>query len=240
MVSGVSCRGAQRCARNVNTRSRLILACAFLAFLTAGCATPKGVGGYFKDRGRDFGESFRLSAGPGIGIHARVNAIIFFAGEGFARAHKYGWDGAAGIPEAHWDMLAMTVWVPILFDYDSDVRNLDEGTPWRYFLKPHFEDPVPSSLPADVAYLSGHIVLTGYNWLHNRRDLGRGTLIADRSWLEAEATAAVVSVRAGVNLAELLDFILGIGCLDILGDDRHVNREESSPGPSEKVMAHGE
>jgi len=219
----------------------LFIGVLLAAILAAGCAAPRSVGGYFADRGRDFGESFRLSAGPGIGLHARVNAIILFAGEGFARAHKFGWDGAAGIPSAHWDMLAMTVWVPILFDYDSDVRNLDKGTPWRYFLKPHLDDPRPAALPADVAYLSGHLIFTGYYWRYNRRDIRRGTDLADRSWIEADATAAVLSVRAGFNPAEFFDFLLGLFCVDILGDDRHVTPSPDTPPPTpSEQVAYGQ
>ncbi len=206
--------------------TRTLAVCTLLTLLlAAGCAAPQSVGGYFADRGRDFAESFRLSAGPGVGLHARVNAIVLFAGEGFSRAEKYGWDGAGGVRGPHWSKLAVTVWIPILFGYDSDVRGLDEGAPWRYFLKPHFDDPRPLAFAAEVAHLSGHLMLTGYDWRYHRRGIRRGTDLADRSWIEVDATAAVLSVRAGFNPAEFFDFLIGLGCLDILGDDRHTLQE---------------
>ncbi len=201
---------------------------ALLLTCVCGCAQPRGFGGYFADRGRDFVECFKFSGGYGWGAHARAEALIFGAGAGLARCSKYGWDGPGGAGDWRWRKVAASAWVPIAFSYNVDARGVDEGAPLGPFVKPRFGDTRPPDLPAELVYLRGQAVVTGYSWRRQRRTLPKGTRVADLYWIEVDATAMPVSLRAGFNPAEFLDWLVGWACLDMLGDDRHVVEEGES------------
>ena len=67
-----------------------------------------------------------------------------------------------------------------------------------------------------------------------RRDIPPGTRDAEHFWLEADVTAGIPSAKLGFNFAEFLDFLFGIGCLDMLGDDVWVKggpEEEETVSP---------
>jgi len=201
------------------------LVCVSLLFLplcVCGCAVPNGVGGYFADRARDLGEAFNFSGGYAWGVHARAEALIVGGGMGLARGKKYGWGGAGGVGNAHWRKIAASASVPILFQYDVDARGVDEGAPLGPFVKPRFGDTQPPDLPADLTYLRGQAIVTGYRWVMRRRSLPKGTRVADLYWIEADVTVMPASLRVGFNPAEFLDWLVGWGCLDMLGDDRNV------------------
>ena len=197
----------------------LVVAAAILTVV--GCARPDSMGGYFMDRGRDFGECFKGSAGYGWGIHARAEALITGAGMGMARGRKFGWDGPGGVGTAQWSKIAASAWVPIVFEYNVDARAVEEGAALAPFTALRLADKYPPELPAEFVLLRADAIKAGYNWRLQRREVPKWTRLADRYWIEADVTAMPVSLRLGFNALEFLDSLVGLGCLDMLGDDRH-------------------
>ena len=207
---------------------RMLWAAPLLLGLLAGCARPRSVGGYFVDRGRDFVECFRLSGGYAWGVHVRAQALIIEAGMGVARGKKYGWDGPGGVGKWHWRKITCSAWAPIVFEYTTDARGVDEDAALGPFLRPRFGDAEPPELPADLVCLRGGALVTGYNWRQQRRAIPKGTRVADLYWIEVDATVMPASLRVGFNPAQLIDWLAGFACLDMLGDDRWVVGRPSS------------
>jgi len=195
---------------------------ALLLLLAAGCAQPRSVGSYFANRGRDFAECFKGSAGYGWGVHARVEAILIGAGMGLARGRKYGWDGAGGVGQAAWNKIAASAWLPIIFEYNVDARGVAPGAALGPFTELRLADKTRPDLPAELVLLRGDAVKSGYNWRLQKRPVAKWTRWADLYWIEADVTAMPVSLRFGFNPTEFLDWLGGLACFDILGDDRNV------------------
>jgi len=212
---------------------RLMMPAAALCLALAGCAQPRNFTGYLADRSRDLVETVRLSAGVGLGLHARAAVTSYlFVGEGYAYTHMFGWDGAAGVNQWQWNRLAASAGIPFVMDYDVDARALDPGADWSVFTRLHYGEKQPKEFAAKYVSLTSCVFLSdSYLWTCNRRTLLPGTRQADFYWVEADATALVLSARAGINLAELADFVGGLFCLDMLGDDRFVI--PSLPEPKE-------
>ena len=146
-----------------------------LLLLGPGCARPRSVGSYFGNRGRDFAECFKGSAGYGWGVHARVEAIVIGAGMGLARGRKYGWDGAGGVGRAAWNKIAASAWLPILFEYNVDARGVTPGAALGPFTELHLADKTRPDLPAELVLLRGDAVKTGYNWRLQKRPVPKWT-----------------------------------------------------------------
>lgn len=207
---------------------RLILAGVLLAALT-GCVTPTGVGGYFADRGSDFGACFRGSGGPALGLHARARALIFGYGLGFAYGHSYGWDGQVGATGPGWNKLASSWGVPLIWNYDVDVRNIQEGASWSPFLKMYYHEKMPAEFDAEVTDFGGWLLLgtIPYGAKRLKFPTSAGMRYADNyGWIEVDATPLIANVRVGFNLVHFIDFLAGWFCLDMLDNDRHVIRPE--------------
>ena len=217
---------------------------ALTVIVLTGCAHPKGVGDYFADRGSDFAHCWRMSGGYGLGLHVRARAIILDAGEGFAWGRDFGYDGPAGAQPPAWNKLAASITVPIIFDYDVDVRGLADDAEWKPFLRLRYpEELLPHHLPeADVTWLKSGAMVIGYSYKDISRTLPPWTKVADYFWVQAEATPVFVSVRFGFNPLEFLDWLAGIGFLDPLGDDDFGEDERPAPGaPSmPKTVADGD
>jgi hypothetical protein len=55
-------------------------------------------------------------------------------------------------------------------------------------------------------------------------------------WAQVEGAAALgVGVRAGVNVAELVDFVLGFATIDIMDDDQKPPTDPNAPAPRAKT-----
>jgi hypothetical protein len=211
-------------------RSVAALAAA-LALTLAGCAAPDGVGGYFVARGSDFADMWRLSLGPALGLHARVRAVVLHAGEGFSVGRDYGWDGSAGASAPRWRRLSYTLWAPVVWLHDVDVRGLDPDADWAPYLRVRLNEKRPprDMEPAEVIRIQTRAVLLGYRYRSKERDVPHWTEVADYYWVSAEATPLVLTVRAGINPVELLDWLGGLFCLDLLGDDGSEAPPETAP-----------
>jgi hypothetical protein len=200
---------------------------AILALLLlTGCATPDSVGGYFVARGNDFADMWRITLGPALGLHVRARAVIFQVGEGFSVGHDYGWDGRAGARVATWNRLSYSMWVPIAFNHDVDVRGYDPENLWEPYMRIRLGEPRPPAgkqpedmLPAQIIEYRTSAILTGYRHRYYEREPRRWTRVADYYWIGAEATPAILTIRFGLNPVELLDWLGGIYCLDLLDDD---------------------
>jgi len=187
-----------------------------LTCLAAGCA-------YMEDRGRDFADCFRLSVGAGrFGIaHAKVCAIG--TGVGLEKTYRAGIE-RKGEPE---------VWK-------------EEG---NGFLVCYSRAFFPESDEPDMAYAekasrsSWSTIMFSIEGPVSPRFLTVLFIPApdaeDFFWIEGGA-GALVGIRAGFNIAEFADFLLGWGTLDIFGDDGRGAAEEEPeerPAPPEKNNA---
>lgn len=209
---------------------RALLTVGVLLVILTGCVTPTSVGGYFADRGSDFGACFRASGGPALGVHARARALIFGYGLGFAYGHSYGWDGQVGATGPGWNKLAASCGVPFIWNYDVDVRNIDDGASWDPFLKTYYHAPVPQEFNAEVTDFGGWLLLgtIPYGAKQMKFPTSAGMRYADNyGWIEVDATPLIANVRVGFNAVHFLDFLCGWFCLDMLGNDRHVTRPET-------------
>jgi hypothetical protein len=153
--------------------------------------------GYLSDRGRDFGDIWRLEASVGAGLQANVNAGEFaHLGVGSSRRWSGGWAyGLATSERRSEDHFPLAYAWSIL---EPEVQGL-------HFLRIGDEAPRPQHRCA--------VVCPGV--------LSGGSLRKPpmQYWnLEIGVMALVVGVDVGFNPAEFLDFLLGIFVID-LGDD---------------------
>lgn len=168
-------------------------ACAVIAatLLLPGCA-------YLGERGRDLGDIVRLEGAVGVGIQANVAAgELLHLGVGSSRRWSAGWE--YGLPTCE--------------------KRIEDHFPLSYAW---------SVIEPDVAAL--HTLKWGEgpeNPRHRCPVMAPGALSsgtvrkpAMQFWnLEVGVMALAVGVEAGVNPAELLDFVLGFLGIDIARDD---------------------
>lgn len=218
---------------------RAILAAGVLLALLTDCVTPTSVGGYFADRATDFSACFRCSGGPALGLHVRARFLFLDEGFGFAYGRSFGWDGQSGAAGLGWNKLAATFGVPLIWSYDVDVRDIDDGASWAPFLKMYFGSKPPSDCHADVTDFSGWLLLwtIRYGAKAMRFPTSPAMRMADSyGWIEVDTTSLITNVRFGFNAIHFVDFLCGWFCLDPLENDRNVVRPEKRKTelPSEK------
>jgi len=218
---------------------RAVLAAGVLLVGLAGCVTPTSVGGYFADRATDFSACFRCSGGLALGFHARARFLFLDEGFGFAYGHSYGWDGQLGAGGLGWNKLAASFSIPLIWSYDVDMRNIDDGASWAPFLKMYYGSKTPSEFNAEVTDFSGWLLLwtIRYGARQMRFPTSAAARMADNyGWIEADTTSLLTNVRLGFNAIHFVDFLCGWFCLDPLENDRNVVRAEKAKKelPSEK------
>jgi len=174
---------------------------ALLCVLAAGCAQPPR--GYLGRRAMDFGDCFTLTAGYGLISYARVKFTDWVVvGTGMASRERWGWRGRYG--DRGWEK--------------------KRGRGDVYIGDMHYEAGLPLVANEEGSDGKGNRVSTiGTSGTKRRyaKDLEPGgwvAKIADRCWIGI-ATTAGLSFEVGVNIAELIDFILGLTSLDICADD---------------------
>ncbi|MFO7900483.1 MAG: ankyrin repeat domain-containing protein, partial [Planctomycetota bacterium] len=205
--------------------------------LAAGCTAPRTVGEYVGDRFRDAADCVRLSAGYGLGLHARAHVLRLPAiGYGTAPyVRKCGWDGPGGAGALAWDETAGSVFLPPLLWADADGRSPDMARAME-------SRTAAAGTPHDVRRV-WHFTAWGLLWPESTdrrmyfRTIPPGTERADGWWLGADATIGYPSVRAGVNPVEIADLLLGFAGLDILGDDHWLSETESARAIVEAAVA---
>lgn len=228
-----------------STRSRrghlaLAAAIASLALLAGGCRSIA------PGRMLDLGDCGTFGVGVGAGLDATVQAgALAEASLGIGHDIQYfGWNGDDGTTDWRTVQLAWPVHIPMTvilqgmwgsgpnccaapFDAFLRVDNPDRGT-----------GPVRPGNRPSVEY-GKHL---GYALpLLSERGRRRTGTFHNATRIEAEATLGVVSVRAGLNPLEILDFLLGFLGFDIAGDDpprgdgedlSHAESAESAAAPS--------
>ncbi|MFW6107611.1 MAG: ankyrin repeat domain-containing protein [bacterium] len=217
---------------------RPVISLTLLALgLAAGCAAPRTVGEYLGDRVRDAADCVRLSAGYGLGLHARAHLLRLPAiGYGTApHVRKFGWDGPAGAGALAWDETAGSVFLPPLLWADADGRSPDMARVLE-------SRTAPAGAPRDARRV-WHLTALGLLWPESTdrrmyfRTIPPGTQWADAWWLGADATIGYPSVRIGVNPVEIADLLLGFAGLDILGDDHWAAETEPARAMIEAARA---
>ena len=182
--------------------------CLLLGF-SAGC--------YFEDRARDFADCFRLSGGLTLGAVAEARVLQLGYGVGYGQSIKCGIETKGRLQT--WSETAVGLPVTTVIGIvEGDGRLL----PLSYSRVLEFGGGEPIR-QRECAYdfLGNLLADTNGPWLGDESD----TETQDYFWIEAGA-GALVNLRAGVNVAELLDFILGLSTFDIFGDD---NRSAHEP-----------
>jgi len=186
--------------------------------------------GYLESRARDLADVVRVSVGCPAGFTygegVRLPAPCFLAearamqvgwGVGFAKTLRIGIEhkGRGGIFEEYEYAFPVTT---ILWLSNYDNNDYVFGY-WSYYrATASVADP---DYKHDALYFIG---LVPNKEVAPVTEYGSRLLFADMAledyfWIEGGAAALVVSVRVGLNPAELLDFIAGFATLDIFGDD---------------------
>lgn len=158
---------------------------------------------YFGARAHDFGDIVRLEGSIGVGLQANVNAgELLHLGVGSSRRTSAGW----------------------AYGLSTSERRVEDHFPLSY---------IASILNPEVAALHSLKIGEGPELPQHRCPtlapgaFSSGTVRkpAMQFWnLEAGVMVVAVGVEAGVNPAELVDFLLGLFGLDIAGDDEPEGR----------------
>ena len=196
------------------------------ASLLTGCSSVKA---YLANLGDDAMDCTRLSAGYGLGLHARADVLPVPVGLGYAWSARAGLDGPAGAQRFAWRDADLTLTLPPFCWMDVQGRGLDPGAP---------ADPLDLAsdveLRADAVRNFGVVVVdrnkeeesdlprerSAFS-VRTREPVSGGTRLADYAWAGGGATLLVVSAEAGVNPLETLDFLAAFVAADLLGDNRH-------------------
>jgi len=186
---------------------RLLLCAVGLVWL-AGCS-------YMSDRTRDLADVGRISIGTsslGVGIEGKLTGFLH-PSLGVASSNmKVGWDTRS----------CTLFWTEkeTYFPFSMPMEVAEElagANPLRAtFLV--FYAREPTSPGKDCTSVSRLFFSPPPG--SSRQNMGRSWhAIATTADFEAGFSAVLVSARVGVNLAELVDFMLGFALIDIAGDD---------------------
>ncbi len=213
-----------------------------LLTLTAGCQTT--IGNYFGNRARDFGESFLVQAGLGLGLGVDVKAAGLLHLGGMATLvfldGSVGWlygEPRPAVDPGHF---------PLEGDVGLPFAPFRQGMLHQSYLfqRDHrYAHGCYGLLPALLSWTGTQVpIVSAHTWLwsdatrHESDFNGRYARWARVHAFDIEvgATVLIVGARAGFSPGEFLDFLLGWVGIDIAGDD--VGGEEvpePSPGEAE-------
>jgi len=216
---------------------KIAVLCVLLATLT-GCA-------YLSDRGRDFADCWRLSGSLHLGVTAQARALVFGYGTGLAATYRVGTE-SKGIYQ-RWKEKEMGFPVMNLLGlWGVTVHGSHKGCNFSKALTAIMLwggyssfGTIESDNSEDVEYKiirSTYIPVISFPVIS---EPGRKFYedITDLFWIEAGG-GAIIGIRAGFNLAEFSDFLLGWTTLDILGDDVYHNIPEELEGLSRSNLLH--
>ena len=235
------------------TRPLQFLTLIAIITMTAGCQTT--VGNYLANRGRDFGESFRVQvgAGPGIGVsvagaglaHVGLSVAMVprVAGIGWAygEGHSFGL-GAAGNT---WDTeVDYSVIVPAFVAAVAAVVSKGTGHggarlgwypirttrgagrfSWTSAFHWQQEAVSQPSLDSRLSDHSCYCILPCVLSRVSRKARPKAGVHAFN--VEARVYAGIVYAKAGFSPGEFVDFFLGWFGVDIAGDDVPLKARES-------------
>ena len=184
----------------------ILLSC--LALGVSGCAST---GTYFANRGRDAVDIFTLTVDRGLGVAAQAGPLstgVGFIGDGVGL-------NCGGVGK---------------FTDCGDIHFLVLG--WNEFKSP--KGSGRNKTRGHLQFLCIKSTSASFSGSHRVNpfkdllvDLFPGTWIEDPGVTQFELSAALgIGPRAGFNLMELIDFIVGWSTLDVLGDDKAPAKKE--------------
>ena len=179
-----------------------------MSIILCGCS-------YFKDRVNDSMDIIKLSADVGIGVSAYAHLGLIGIGTGLWNGNNYGF----GRKDSFGTIKEQYLGVPV-----SQIAGITHGG--HYALSPWLTSVV--FIKSDRYNIRGKYTFTkGYFlvWpvLYYDEDNNYDCRANISSWMEyfwIEVSARIfVGTKIGVNLAEIVDFVLGIFTIDIGSDD---------------------
>ena len=197
------------------------IACAALAIVfVAFCSGCRSIA---PGRMLDLGDCGTLGVGAGYGLDATVQAgALAEASLGIGHYIRYvGWNGHTGVTE--WQNAQLS-WPPSLF---MSALAMGMAKSDCCLLPPETFYAVPEPNRMDALPRPGNRTPAGSESKHfgyalpllSEQGRRRTCTFHNATRLEAEVSLGVVSVRAGINPLEILDFLLGFLGFDIAGDD---------------------
>ena len=205
----------------------LAAALASLALLAGGCRSVA------PGRMLDLGDCGTFGVGVGAGLDATIQAgALAEASLGIGHNIRYvGWNGHTGVTE--WQNAQLS-WPPSLFMSALAMGMRDNGC---CLLPPETFYAAPEPNRMDAPPRPGNRTPAGTESKHfgyalpllSEAGRRRTATFHNATRVEAEVSLGVVSVRAGLNPLEILDFLLGFLGFDIAGDDPPRGEEEKGP-----------
>lgn len=196
-------RGALRCARRVLV---FYFMGALISALCSGCAST----GYLGDRMRDAGDMFTMTVGVGAGAKGRVGPaqVGLLVNRDLAGVRA----GAVSIP---WSLDTDFFLVPV-YGFGFEWMDTTNETVVARHKCVSASKPLPFVSLVDVGEKFEH------DWSFSREHL--------HYYTGAELVlGAGGSLRLGVNLGEIIDFVLGWVTIDIFNDDLPTETPSNTP-----------
>ena len=213
---------------------RLLLV-PLLALVATGCASS----GYLANRGRDAADVFTLTIGAGTGVKGRVGPLMLAAEQ---NADLVGLRGGAFFAGGNGLILNDEAYLPIPVISATAILKRTRGPQWQHPKRPQTEeqksadqakkDAVPkwqrepsiwSRICGEEGFSLGPLSMSDYR---NKHVVARSpfplVVVGQQSHFYTQVEGMVgfiISVRAGFNIGELTDLLLGLFTVDIYGDD---------------------
>lgn len=213
------------------------IACAALAIVfVAFCSGCRSIA---PGRMLDLGDCGTLGVGAGYGLDATVQAgALAEASLGIGHNIRYrGWNGHTSVTE--WQNAQLS-WPPSLFMSAMAMGMAQSDCcllpPETFYAVPDPERMGAPPRPGNRTPAGTESKHFGYALpLLSEQGRRRTGTFHNATRVEAEATLCVVSVRAGLNPLEILDFLLGFLGFDIAGDDPPRGEEEEKESHAESA-----
>ena len=212
-----------------------LLVLPILALACAGCSTS----GYLANRGRDAADVFTLTLGAGTGVKGRVGPLMLAAEQ---NADLVGLRGGAFFAGGNGLILNDEAYLPIPVISASSILKRQRGPQWQHAKVPQTEEQkaeeaekkaaIPkwqrepsiwSRICGEEGFSLGPLSMSDYRDKHVvARSPFPLVVVGQQSHFYTQIEGMIgfiISVRAGVNVGEFADLVLGLFTVDIYGDD---------------------
>ena len=217
-------------------RARGLRRAALAIVLAASCSGCRSIA---PGRMLDLGDCGTLGVGVGGGLDATVQAgALAEASLGIGHDIRYlGWNGHTGVTE--WENAQLS-WPPSLLmsvlEMGMSENNCCLLPPETFFAVPDPKRMTAPPRPGNRTPAGSESKQFGYALpLLSERGRRRTATFHNATRIEAEAALGVVSIRAGINPLEIIDFLLGFLGFDIAGDDPPRGGDEEREPHAESV-----
>lgn len=207
--------------------------CVVLVAFLSGCAST----GYWANRRRDAADVVTLTVGAGVGVKAHVGPLqlgmFFNCAEAGLRGGGFVKNGMFEQSEMGWPKSFDAIfWAFGGEFFEGSPLSLERGKSYTAATFMYLTAAFPESLPASV--------------FNGPKKTERPSGIVPKYnpvpyWTQIEAALGIGgTLRAGLNLGEFIDLVLGFTTLDIFGDDvgpsaLAMKLEESAKKPDEST-----